>query len=230
MNQEWRKMINQYAIYDNFLDDPHSMVSSLRSQKYYFQGIDDLNNDIKNNIPLEINYGDASLVGDPRFDSPYWKGYRTRDLQEIDLDSYNVIMSKLLEKIFGTFTLSQLEFDAETHFHIMTKDFTFNETWYHSDSSKFIAGVLYLSENPAPNSGTTLIINDEKTSIENKFNRLIVYNAGLVHSAQGCFGDSLENSRATFVFFIRNLSIYNDAYDQKDDPMVNRVRNEIGGY
>ena len=223
-------MIEQYAIYDNFLENPFELISSLRSQKYYFQNIDNPEKVFENNIPLEINYGDQSLLKDPRFDSPYWKGYRTADLQDIDINSYDLIMSKIMEKLFGTFTLAQIEFDAETHYHLMTKDFIFNEKWFHSDVSKFLAGVLYLAENPAPKSGTVLVINGEQISIENKFNRLIIYNAGLVHSAEGCFGDSIENCRATFVFFIRNLSLYNDIrYIDPQYSMPNHQYNQIGG-
>jgi hypothetical protein len=223
-------LIQPYAIYDNFLDDPSAVIRSLRSQRYYVQGLPDTGQVSNNDIPLEINYGDESVTGDPRFGSPYWKGYRTRDLQEIDMDSYNIIMSKLLEHIFGSFTLAQIEFDAETHFHLMTKDFVFTDTWFHSDASKFIAGVLYLAEDPGPNSGTALMINGEKVSIENKFNRLIVYNAGLTHSAEGCFGDSLENCRATFVFFIRNILLFNDILEQQEPTSMGNQHNYIGGY
>jgi len=223
-------MINQYAVYDNFLDDPDAVVSSLLSKKYYVQGLPETDDIVNNNIPLEMNYDDGGVIGDPRFDSPYWKGYRTRDLQEIDMDNYNLIMSKLLQNIFGSFTLSQIEFDAETHFHLMTKDFVFTDTWFHSDASKFIAGVLYLAKNPSPNSGTTLLIDGEKVSIENKFNRLIVYNAGLTHSAEGCFGDSLENCRATFIFFIRNILLFNDIIEEQQTVTSNHQHNRIGGY
>lgn len=223
-------MINSYAVYDQFLDNPLQVVESLRSQKYYVQGLPENQETISNNIPLEINYDDDGVVGDPRFGSPYWKGYRTRDLQDIDMGSYNTIMSKLLDKMFGSFSLSQIEFDAETHFHLMTEDFVPNDTWFHTDGSKFIAGVLYLSQNPQPNSGTYLVINNERVCIENVYNRLIVYNANLVHSAAGCFGNSIENCRATFVFFIRNILLYNDVIEKQENDVLDHMRNQIGGY
>ncbi|MGA0129138.1 MAG: hypothetical protein ACO3I1_07630 [Burkholderiales bacterium] len=203
-------MFQQYAVFDNFLDDPGQIVKSLQTQRYYLQAGKDFEGQIINDIPLEINYGDTQLPGDPRFGSPNWIGYRTRDLQEIDVEAYQVIVNKLFNTLFSSFSAPQIEFEAETHYHILTEDFTPTPGWFHTDQSKLLAGVLYLAENPPPNSGTIVHIGEEKHEIENRFNRLIIYNSNLVHSVQGCFGNSMNTARATFVFFIRNLSIYND--------------------
>lgn len=204
-------MIEQYAVYDNFLNNPKQIIDFMRSQKYYVQGQEKEVSKTKNNIPLYTDYGQSKLPGDPR--GPKWVGYRTRDVYELDSNIHDLLMSTLLDRILGKFFVIKIEFEVESYFHILTNEFTPTEKWFHSDPNRLFAGVLYLSENPTLNSGTILTINDNKVFIENKFNRLVIYNASLFHSVEGCFGESLENSRSTFVFFFKDLSIYSNLVD-----------------
>ena len=90
----------------------------------------------------------------------------------------------------------------------------------HQDGNPVLAGVIYLDNNPAPDTGTCFYTHKEtgwdggtkkpdsievligsdfkRTSvIENKFNRMIMYNANLVHSAEGAGTD-----RLTVSFFV----------------------------
>ncbi len=201
-------MIQQYAIYDDFLADPASMVATLRTQKYFVQGRDKTSKRVKNNIPLDITYSDSPILGDPRINSPKWVGYRSRDVQAIDMNIHDLIIGQLLDKIISGFSVQKIEFEVESYFHILTSEFTPTEKWFHQDSNCFFAGVLYLAENPPPNSGTTLHINGAKVSVENKFNRLVIYNSNLNHGVEGCFGDSIENARCTYVFFFKDISFY----------------------
>lgn len=201
-------MIEQYAIYDNFLADPAAMVDILCAQKYFVQGRDKAAKRVKNKIPLDITYSSSPILGDPRVNSSKWIGYRSRDIHAIDVSIHDLIIGQLLEKIINGFSVIKVEFEVESYFHILTNEFTPNEKWFHRDSNCLFAGVLYLSENPAPNSGTILNVNDIKISVENKFNRLLIYNANLIHGVESCFGDSIENARCTYVFFFKDISFY----------------------
>lgn len=201
-------MIQQYAVYDDFLADPASMVATLRAQKYFVQGREKTAKRVRNNIPLDITYSDSPILGDPRINSPRWVGYRSRDIQFIDMNVHDLIVGQLLEKVIAGFSVIKIEFEVKSYFHILTNEFKPNEKWFHRDENRLFAGVLYLSENPSPNSGTILNINDAKVSIENKYNRLVIYNANLLHSVEGCFGDSIENARCTYIFFFKDISFY----------------------
>ena len=66
-------MINQYAIYDNFLDDTAPFVELMRSQKYFVQGREKNLSRIDTNIPLETTYANYFLPDDPRERSPNWR-------------------------------------------------------------------------------------------------------------------------------------------------------------
>ena len=72
------------------------------------------------------------------------------------------------------------------------------------------AGLIYLSPDPEPESGTSILDgpNTKFVNVENVYNRLISYNGYNVHGATGCFGDTRENSRLTLVFFINERKPY----------------------
>jgi hypothetical protein len=203
-------MMNQYTIYDNFLDDTTQFVELMRSQKYFCQGREKNSSRIETDIPLEATYAGYYLPDDPRERSPNWRGYRTKDIQKIDENIHDIFYAKLFEKLFGGFSIAKIDYSVETYFHLLTKEFVPDEAWIHTDPMRFFAGVLYLSENPEPNSGTLLHIGDEKISVENKFNRLVVYNGSIKHRMEGSFGDSINNCRSTISFFVKDIAIYSD--------------------
>ena len=117
-----------------------------------------------------------------------------------------------------------------TSFQYTTKDC---HTWVHHDNTSW-AGVCYLSPNPPENSGTTLYscrdsnvfyheeglidYNDyaeytedlskwkPEITIENRYNRLILYNGACYHrSTTAGFGTDLESSRLFQVFFFNTI-------------------------
>ena len=61
---------------------------------------------------------------------------------------------------------------------------------------------VYLSPNPPPKTGTTIIINNQNKDIENKFNRLVAYPSSLTHAPSDLFGDTMETGRLTISFFV----------------------------
>jgi hypothetical protein len=102
------------------------------------------------------------------------------------------------------------------------------ETWVHSDRYNNFAGVLFLTPDAPPDSGTSFYrfydgtvssINDENNlekvmfyckdrtkwetiySVENKFNRLVLFDSRQYHQATGYFGDNIDNGRLVQLFF-----------------------------
>ena len=86
-------------------------------------------------------------------------------------------------------------------FAYQTADVQLDENCIHTDDHT-TAGLIYLHNNPQPNSGTILYINEKKTIIENKYNRFINYSSRIPHSPEGFYGDNIHNARMTLTYFI----------------------------
>ena len=99
---------------------------------------------------------------------------------------------------------------------------------YHFDGQEY-AGVLFLTKDAPPNSGTTFYrsIHTKKMTVDNNYesnivfkngfldsshfevvdvvgnvyNRLVLFNAKFIHSASSYFGNSIENGRLFQLFF-----------------------------
>jgi hypothetical protein len=123
-----------------------------------------------------------------------WKGYRC--LEETDLG--NEVMSSLLNKLPTFFKNMQYRY----HFHYTLKE-TDTTNKIHKDSNSNYAGVLYMSPSPSVNSGT-LLYDDRAnliSSLDNIYNRLVMYPADIWHSLDNSFGNDINNSRLTFTIF-----------------------------
>ena len=101
-----------------------------------------------------------------------------------------------------------------------------DKSWIHKDgplirkykSDKNYAAVLFLTPNPVSKSGTTfyekIVIKDSITEakeieyketdyVENKFNRIVIFDSDLLHASKNYFGVNDVDSRLTQVFFFR---------------------------
>jgi len=141
----------------------------------------------------------------------YWRGLRTNELHTIDMQRTNKITDEFFERIFhdnfkkGVKYILNYEWSAEFYFHKIPSILNFTYKWIHKDQSIY-AGVVYLNKNPPSDTGTFIIKKDEKISIENKYNRLVLYNSDYLHSPMGGFEEG-ENSRLTLNIFINSISI-----------------------
>lgn len=136
----------------------------------------------------------------PADETTGWKGFRA-----LEQSNYNDKIVKLLkDNLDGS--LYNSNFD--TYFHYCLKD-TKNTPDYaknkiHRDSGKDFAGVIYLTPNPEPNSGTVFYDDDYRPiyKVENVYNRLVFYPSRILHSLEEPFGDCIENGRLTFTIFV----------------------------
>jgi hypothetical protein len=131
-----------------------------------------------------------------------WKGFRTKI---IDSQIIDYIKSKIIQ-IDNDFK----NLDLDIFFHYSTEKTkseveNFDEYRLHKDLTEW-AGVIYLSPNPNPNSGTTLHSDNGKIihNIENKYNRFIFYKGEILHGVLDTFGDNIETSRMTITIFGNN--------------------------
>jgi hypothetical protein len=135
-------------------------------------------------------------------DNTGWKGFRTKitDNKIIDYIKSKIIQ---IDKNFENL-------DLDIFFHYSTEETknkveNFDEYRLHKDLTEW-AGVIYLSPNPIPKSGTTLHYDDGKLihNIENKYNRFIFYKGDVLHGVLDTFGDSIETARMTITIFGNN--------------------------
>lgn len=141
----------------------------------------------------------------------YWQGLRTEELHAIDIEKTNKITDEFFERIFYD-NLKKCEkysliykWTASFWLHRLSDKFKLNYKWIHKDQSIY-AGVVYLNKNPPTDTGTFIIKKDEIIRIENKYNRLVLYNSDYLHSPMGGFGEG-ENSRLTLTIFIHAINI-----------------------
>jgi len=178
-------------------------------------------------------------------------GVRSQDIWEIDNVLFQVIMKKILSCYFD---LDYIEISWKNSFmtfqeisrYSEDKNDIKNRGWIHQDfpSECLLAGLIYLTPNIDPDSGTSLFDlkssegNDdiaisnlaspnpytkwknqsqqshikyeekfiEKVKIQNKFNRLILYDTREWHRANSYYTGDGEDARLTLTFFVGGIN------------------------
>jgi len=141
---------------------------------------------------LELTYTKAEP------NSPGWKGFRCLYTSMVGDELTELVRGKLLEL--------DSKFDnpfLRCYFH-----YTLNEDMsdtIHTDGVFDFAGVLYLTPNPPPNSGTAFYNhnNEEVDYVENVYNRLTIYPSNIRHSIKESFGDNITNGRLVYTVFFK---------------------------
>jgi len=181
-------LISDLIIIDNALKDPHRLVKLAKEQKYY--------------SAKEHKLASSNVT---------WAGYRSDLLHTIDHDLLNETTNELMDvtvkKTLGDTSTLGFNFKSmlSACFHYLTESDKIVPKWYHTDNDACFAGILYLSENPEPDSGTVILTDTEEVVVENKFNRFVLYRADYFHAAQGGFGKDLSDGRITTNFFIHQI-------------------------
>ena len=129
-----------------------------------------------------------------------WKGFRA--LQQ------SVYNDKLVEIIKSNLDGSLYSSNFDTYFHYTlesTKNLpSYKKSLIHKDSGMDYAGIIYLTPNPEPNSGTVFYDDNyvKIHTVENVYNRFVFYPSRILHAVENTFGDRIENSRLTFTIFV----------------------------
>lgn len=168
-----------YLIIDNFFDDPSFVRKIALNATYYTK---------------ESHPGNIAM----------FPGNRTDYINNWNIDLYNYILSRELDCVKQLIDISQFkEYWTKFSFSWTDKNAQIAE---HSDFSDnwngfkvFFGGVIYLNPNPPKDTGTILT---NVTTVENKFNRYVMYDATKRHSIENSFGKTLEDSRLVLTHFI----------------------------
>ena len=108
-----------------------------------------------------------------------WRGYRTWELSDLD----NSVINECRRKILGTASefFGLTDYDLEIYFHMtLLEDQKTQVKKWHRDKQPY-AGIIYLSPNAPPESGTTIIVDDKENAIENKYKRIEEYPGNYKH-------------------------------------------------
>ena len=167
-------------IIDNFLPYPHVVREWALQQKYYT---------CKETV---TNTGTPSV----------WPGVRTNVIVDLDQDYADNVLSQV-HNISTTFFGVSRSCGVRSCFQVTTADD--GDSWVHKDDIGVVAGLLFLTPNPPPDSGTIIYTpppHKEHDIIGNSFNRLILYDANSYHKSNKYFGSNLRDGRLTQLFFL----------------------------
>jgi hypothetical protein len=186
-------MLQDIIIVENIFDDPYKIIDLAKKQKFY----------TKEEHPIDKNIDNS------------WHGLRSLSLDTIDknffIETVNNIINKSLSKKFHNFSVNYINWDfrAYGYFHLMLDQVI---SGIHVDKNIVYAGVIYLNPNPTKNSGTIFYNKNEEVvqNIDNKFNKLVLYNSSILHQVADGFGDNVENGRLTLNLFINSIKFYKD--------------------
>lgn len=168
-----------HLVIDNFFDDPFTIRDIALNAEYYTK---------------ETHPGN---IGE-------FPGYRTNYINEWNPELYNYLLNRQMENVkqlidVGEFTEYWTKFSfsytGSNVPRIEHQDFL--ENW--NGFKRFFGGVIYLNPEPPENTGTILT---GVTTVENKFNRYVMYDATKLHAIENSFGDTKINSRLVLTHFI----------------------------
>ena len=173
---------NKFIIKDDFLDDPHMILARVGALHFFS----------KHTHPNLAN--DSSTSGFP--------GLRTDHLHNIDGALFGYFLYKVAPLYKHEFGLDHVNAKYIFSFSKVKKD---THTWEHNDGENCIAGILYLNPDPIDPVMSGTRIADK--NVENKFNRLVMYDGSLTHQQNGAWGDNWDKCRLTMNMFIHNKDI-----------------------
>jgi hypothetical protein len=168
-----------------------------------------------------------------RDETSTWPGVRSATLNELDMELFNSLASKLMLHIHDKNNFLHLKVN------FTSVDGSFGSGWLHQDEPQYnVAGVIYLNPDPPEGTGTSFYNKisssdtnfnqlffdeisanlDERSnfekfkldqkklftrtmSVENIFNRCLMFHPEQWHGADKFFGNNLDDSRLTINFF-----------------------------
>lgn len=181
-------MHGKYVIMDDILEDPHYLVNLAKTLSY---------NASSDNLIEHIKIKNkVSKVG--------WRGFRSENISVIDKKLYDKLCWEISIKLFS---LTNCLIESPMLFLHYSPAFIGDpdQSWWHRDARTTVAGVIYLHQQPEINSGTLISLSNNTIQVENKFNRLVFYDATLLHRPERCYGTTIHNSRLTLTIFCNNI-------------------------
>lgn len=186
-------MIHDVFHIDNFLDDPCKLIDLSKKITYYCNEFSPHENA---NLEQDIRYRPEGR----------WRGYRSRPLFLDMGEDYKVLHKEIMDKLFRKLYV-RTNVNMASFMHYIPKLPVDEVNTLHTDPGVY-SSVLYLNQNPPPDSGTVVFDrNGRKIIVENKFNRIVFFRSRLDHAIQSSFGRDVNNSRLTLTSFIYGLTL-----------------------
>jgi len=168
-----------------------------------------------------------------------YPGFRSKMIHEIDKNLWDELSLRLMQ--FPICSRHGLNVMKAEFAYIPAK---FGQGWPHIDDDATLAGAIYLSPDPAKNSGTSFYepvpgctkardvkYNRKKFfmdpdsnyddameanntirscyrkvhTIDNVYNRMAMWYSNVTHSEESFFGDNLDDSRLTLLYFLHRI-------------------------
>jgi hypothetical protein len=130
-------------------------------------------------------------------------GVKSKTLDELNANIFHSFASNVIKHVSGKRSFERLK----VNFVSSLDSDNINELAPHQDEHFYnVAGVVNLNEFAAPGTGTSFYHPMPEgfiktTTVENMFNRLVIFHPSLWHAPDRHFGTSLENSRLTITLF-----------------------------
>lgn len=130
-------------------------------------------------------------------------GVKSPTLDDLNIEIFHSFASKLIAHVSGKYGFDRLK----VNFASSTNSDNSKEIIPHQDEPFYnIAGVVYLNEHAPSNSGTSFYQRTpegfvKNITVENKFNRLVIFHPSVWHAPDTHFGNNLETSRLTITLF-----------------------------
>ena len=191
-------MFSGYTIIDNALDNPQELIEFSKSLKYFSS--EDVNTF---DIPMQTS--------DMKKPAGGWSGCRSLMLDKLNYDLFSKTMDQIFNKLFKKLGFVECQYTVEAYLHYLPESFVQDPLKFHRDYETLFSGIIYLNDPPPTDAGTIIKINQKDVIIENKFNRMVFYNAMLVHAPQNSAGKTFDTSRLTLTFFVRALDVRRSA-------------------
>ena len=135
-------------------------------------------------------------------DQSGYPGKKSKTLDELSDSIFHSFAEKLVPHVNGKNNFQRLKIQfAYTILNEFSNNVHQDEPFYN------VAGLIYLNENAPANTGTVFFNKAvsgelvETITVENVYNRMIIFDPAQWHAIVGTFGDDLESSRLTITFF-----------------------------
>lgn len=135
-------------------------------------------------------------------DQSGYPGKKSKTLDELSDSIFHSFAEKIVPHVNGKNNFQRLKIQ----FAYQVLDEFLNVT--HQDEPFYnIAGIVYLNEHAPMSTGTVFFNKNQKQelvetlTVENTYNRMIIFDPAHWHAPAGAFGTDLESGRLTIVFF-----------------------------
>jgi hypothetical protein len=198
-------MLLDFITIPDFFDDPEYVYNLAMKQTFY---------------PVETHPLDSGTQIN-------WNGTKTLPLdigKTIPEEEYRALASKCITKIFKYCVKPGMSVNIRdigySGFFASLLEKDTSEPWMvHSDTTLISTFVYLQKEKPQFPfvHGTTVIVRGKPVTVNYEYNTCVIFRSDLPHTPNHGFGNTIENSRLTFNFFINSIdfSVKNNQFGLK---------------